>query len=85
MWLAVRFRASQPKPGCRSAAITRRRMGRQRTDTHPTQGRRLTPTGEVWLYHNEPDRWEISPVSHKARILEAAPDAGELAEVVQGA
>eukprot|EP00965_Chrysotila_dentata_P165736 5472132-Pleurochrysis_carterae.AAC.1 len=56
-----------------------------RTDSHPTQGRRLTPTGEVWLYHSVPDRWEISPVSSKARISEATPDAGELAEVVQGA
>eukprot|EP00965_Chrysotila_dentata_P071618 2366231-Pleurochrysis_carterae.AAC.2 len=55
------------------------------TNSHPAQGRRVTPTGEVWLYHGEPDRWDISPVICKASIPKATPDAGELAEVVQGA
>eukprot|EP00965_Chrysotila_dentata_P082335 2717809-Pleurochrysis_carterae.AAC.1 len=56
-----------------------------RTVSHPAQGRHLTLTRKVWHYHSEPDQWEISPVSCKAIILEATPDAGELAEVVQGA
>eukprot|EP00965_Chrysotila_dentata_P001106 36278-Pleurochrysis_carterae.AAC.1 len=82
MALPVRLRPSR-RIDCRGRAATLHGQGV--TDSHPALGRRLTPTGEVWLYHSEPDRWDTSPVSYKASILEATPDAGESAEVVQGA
>eukprot|EP00965_Chrysotila_dentata_P031978 1065999-Pleurochrysis_carterae.AAC.1 len=55
------------------------------TDPDPARGRCVSPTGEVWLYHSEPSRLDVLPVSCKLGIPESTPDAGELAEVIQGA